>query len=377
VVRRSGAQAASLSAHRRAQFAIRRVLDVVESPAPDFGGEQQFDFFRVGSFGRIFDLMERTVREHRIDFTAPMECAPVGRIPEGAGWVYELKLDGFRGQAVHDRGGIHLYSRNGKDFTRRFPRLLSALEAAMPAGTALDGELVAFNLKGQPSFVAMQDADSDSHIVFFVFDVLWSRGKDTKMLPLSERLSLLGSAFTPSDLVQRAEHFTGQLQRFAAAVREIGGEGVIAKRLSSRYEPGRRSGSWTKTRFNVGQEFVIGGFTPGSHGIDALVVGFYEDRKLRYAARVRAGLLPATRRDLYARLKGLIIQACPFSNLPEAQAGRWGQGLTIAKMRECIWVRPKLVANFEFLEWTDTSHVRHIKFAGLRADKDSRTVVRE
>ena len=123
-------------------------------------------------------------------------------------------------------------------------------------------------------------------------------------------------------------------------------------------------------RLNIGQEFVIGGFTSGNIGIDALVVGFYRGRSLMYAARVRAGLIPATRRDLYARLQPLTIRQCPFANLPEEKSGRWGEGLTAAKMKECVWVKPELVANCEFLEWTDTNHVRHIKFVSLRDDKD-------
>jgi len=210
-----------------------------------------------------------------------------------------------------------------------------------------------------------------------VFDVLVNRWRDIKELPLSERLRLLQSAVIPSDRVQLSEHFPGPVSRFVTAVREMGGEGVVAKRLTSHYEPGKRTGAWAKKRLNIGQEFVIGGFTPGSYGIDALVVGFYSGNALMYAARVRAGLVPATRGELYSRLKPFIVEKCPFSNLPEATGGRWGQGLTAAKMAECIWVKPKLVANFEFLEWTDTNHVRHIKFVGLRTDKNPRQVVRE
>jgi DNA ligase D-like protein (predicted ligase) len=306
-----------------------------------------------------------------------MECVPVSKIPDNPGWVYELKLDGFRGQAIRDQDGVRLYSRNGKNFTNRLPRLVAALKTALQPGTALDGELVALDKKGHPSFAAMQDASSDTEVVFFVFDVLESHGADTKGLSLSERLAVLESTFVPSELVQRSEHFVGPPEKFLAAVRKIGGEGVIAKRLDSRYEPGKRSGAWKKMRLNVGQEFVIGGFTPGNNGIDALVVGFYEGTRLVYAARVRAGLVPAMRRELYLQLKGLAREACPFSNLPEAKSGRWGQGLTADKMRDCIWVQPKLVANFEFLEWTDTNHVRHIQFVSLRTDKSPRAVVRE
>ena len=129
--------------------------------------------------------------------------------------------------------------------------------------------------------------------MFFVFDVLVNRWRDVKHLALIERLPLLQSAVVPSERVQLSEHFAGAVSRFVSAVRQMGGEGVVAKRLSSIYEPGKRTGAWSKKRLNIGQEFVIGGFTPGSHGIDALAVGFYSGRALIYAARVRAGLVHA------------------------------------------------------------------------------------
>ena len=211
----------------------------------------------------------------------------------------------------------------------------------------------------------------------FAFDVLVSEGKDVKTLPLRTRKELLSRILQANGHVQLSEHFGGPLAKFIEGVKRIGGEGVIAKRLDAPYQPGRRSGSWSKKRINIGQEFVIGGFTPGTNGIDALVVGYYEDGLLVYAARVRAGLVPASRRVLYGILKPHIVKTCPFANLPEVTSGRWGQGLTAAKMKECIWVRPRFVAKFEFLEWTDSNHVRHIKFVALRSDKDPLTVVRE
>jgi bifunctional non-homologous end joining protein LigD len=198
-----------------------------------------------------------------------------------------------------------------------------------------------------------------------------------KRLPLRDRKEILKSTLISTEHVQLSEHFGGSLSKFLEGVKQIGGEGVVAKRLDRPYEPGRRSGSWSKIRINIGQEFVIGGFTPGNNGIDALVVGYYEGRKLIYAARVRAGLVPSSRREVYEQLKPLIIKTCPFANLPEVTPGRWGQGLTAAKMKDCTWVKPKLVANFEFLEWTDSYHVRHIKFVALRSDKDPSGVVRE
>ncbi|UWZ85163.1 non-homologous end-joining DNA ligase [Occallatibacter riparius] len=312
-----------------------------------------------------------------IPFTSPMECRQVNRLPDGPDWVYELKLDGYRAQAIRDDARVRLLSRNGNDFSRKFPQVFAALKEALPRRTAVDGELVAFDDTGRLSFNAMQNATAKTNVVFFVFDVLIHRGKDVTGLTLRERTLLLQSAFTASDRVQHSEQFDGPASRFVTAVRKMGGEGVVAKRLSSVYEAGRRSGAWAKLRLNMGQEFVIGGFTPGSNGIDALVVGFYDGKKLMYAARVRAGLIPATRQELHSRLKPLVTEVCPFANLPEATSGRWGQGLTAAKMKQCTWVKPRLVANCEFLEWTDSNHVRHIKFVALRDDKKALDVARE
>ena len=292
-------------------------------------------------------------------------------------WVYELKLDGYRAQAIRDGAGVRLLSKRGKDLGKKYPLVTRDLLKALEVGTALDGELVAFDDEGRLSFNALQNSASGIHVVFFAFDILVSEGKDVKSLPLRDRREVLKSTINGTEHVQLSEYFGGSLANFLRGVKDIGGEGVVAKRLDRPYEPGRRSGSWSKMRINVGQEFVIGGFTPGSNGVDALIVGYYAAGKLIYAARVRAGLVPASRRELYDRLKPLIVKTCPFVNLPEATPGRWGQGLTAAKMESCIWVKPRLVANFEFLEWTDSNHVRHIKFSGLRNDKDPRAVVRE
>jgi bifunctional non-homologous end joining protein LigD len=306
-----------------------------------------------------------------------MECLPVAKLPDGDVWVYELKHDGYRAQALCEESGVRLFPRNGKDLTRRFPLVVTALAEALHPGTAVDGELVAIGEDGQPSFNLLQNSRLDSPVVFYAFDVLTHGGEDVKALPLNDRLSILDSAFIPSDHAIISENFPGPAAQFVAAVRKLGGEGVIAKRLDRSYEPGRRSGAWVKMRLNLGQEFVIGGFTPGTLGLDAVIVGVYEKGKLNYVARVRAGFVPASRRAVYELLKPLVTNVCPFVNLPEARAGRWGEGLTADKMKECVWVRPELVARFDFLEWTSSNHVRHIKFVAMRDDKDPRKVVRE
>jgi bifunctional non-homologous end joining protein LigD len=132
-----------------------------------------------------------------------------------------------------------------------------------------------------------------------------------------------------------------------------------------------------KTRINQGQEFVIGGYTVGTKTFDALIIGYYESDRLIYAARTRNGFTPAVREQLFRKIRRLEISECPFSNLPEEKSGRWGQGLTKGKMADCRWLKPELVGQFEFLEWTGENHLRHTKFVGLREDRRASDVKRE
>jgi ATP-dependent DNA ligase len=138
-----------------------------------------------------------------------------------------------------------------------------------------------------------------------------------------------------------------------------------------------RSADWLKWRANRGQEFVIGGYIPNGNLLDSLLVGYYEGRDLMYAASVRAGIPPEFRRVLLLHFEGLRISRCPFANLPENTNGRWGEGLTAAKMAMCCWLHPFIVARIEFLEWTPENRLRHPRFAGIRTDKDARDVVLE
>ncbi len=169
----------------------------------------------------------------------------------------------------------------------------------------------------------------------------------------------------------------GSVADLLKAVRTYGFEGVVAKRRNSLYEPGKRSGAWRKVRVNQGQEFVIGGYTIGGNPFDALVFGYYEGDDLIFVARTRNGFTPMLRRQLFAKMRKLETAVCPFSNLPEKKSGRWGQGLTAEKMAECRWVKPVLVGQFEFVEWTPDNHLRHSRFIALRDDKEARSVTRE
>ena len=209
-------------------------------------------------------------------------------------------------------------------------------------------------------------------------ELLAPENRDLTQLPLIERRQIMKSVLKRgSARIRIADYFEASVGDMLSAARGQGLEGVVAKRKDSRYELGKRSGSWSKYRLNSGQELVIGGYIPGAHGVDAIVVGYCRGDDLIYVARVRNGFVPASRRQIFARLKPLIISKCPFVNLPERHKGRWGEGLTAADMEKCVWVRPEIVARIEFLEWTESDHLRHSKFAGLREDKDARTVIKE
>lgn len=312
-----------------------------------------------------------------LTFIQPMECLSSSRLPEGAEWAYEVKLDGYRAQAINNIR-VRLLSRRGKDFSTQFPETYRALASALPPDSAIDGELVALDAQGRPDFNLIQNsATSRAPVVFFAFDILTLAGRDVCTLPLIERQQLLRDALRTSDLVQVCESFRIPAAQMIDLVERHRLEGVVAKRINSRYEAGRRSGAWVKVCLTTSQEFVVGGFQPGPHGIDSLLIGFYKGRKLQFCASVRAGFIPATRRELYSRLTPLIADRCPFVNVPESSPGRWGQGLTAEKMKRCVWVHPRMVVRCAFQEWTVGDHLRRASYVGIRNDKDAREVVKE
>jgi len=150
--------------------------------------------------------------------------------------------------------------------------------------------------------------------------------------------------------IRHSPALESSLADLVRSVREQKFEGLIAKRRASRYESGERSGAWLKMRVNQGQEFVIGGYTPGPRNFDALIFGYYDGDKLNYVGRTRNGFTPAIREQLFKRFRTLHISQCPFANLPEGRSGRWGVGLTAAKMKDCRWLTPRLVGQFEYAE---------------------------
>jgi bifunctional non-homologous end joining protein LigD len=311
-------------------------------------------------------------------FITPMECLAVSRLPDGMDWAYEVKLDGYRAVAISSNGRLSLSSKNRKSFNQQYPYIIEAL-SDLPENTVVDGEVVALDDTGRPHFNSLQHSRSQaSRICYFVFDLLVYQNRDLTRLPFVERRRIMSLVLKfGSPRIRMAQHFETSTEEMVRAVRQQGLEGVVAKRKDSRYEAGKRSGSWAKYRLNRGQELVIGGYVPGTHGLDSIIVGYYRGVELIYIARIRNGFVPASRSQVFVNLRPLETTVCPFVNLPETHKGRWGEGLTAEDMKKCIWVRPKLVAQIEFLEWTESDHLRHSKFAGLREDKSARSVVKE
>jgi DNA ligase D-like protein (predicted ligase) len=309
-------------------------------------------------------------------FIETMDCLPAVKIPEGPEWTYEIKLDGYRLEAVKRKGSVTLFSRRKNVLNQKFGYIAEAL-ADLPDETVLDGELVGLDEQGISSFNLLQNFKSAAtQIHYYVFDVLMWKGRSLLDRPLHERREILTKIVPRNDHIGVSVVDTRTALAILKFVKLHGLEGVIAKRADSKYEPGKRSGLWTKTRINLGQEFVVGGYTPGNP-FDALIVGFYDGKDLLFAARVRAGFVPATRREVFAQIKSLKTSKCPFVNLPESAPGRWGQGLTAEKMKSCFWVKPEVVVRIDFAEWTGADKLRHTKFVALRDDKDPRKVVRE
>src|SRR5215207_3252385 len=299
--------------------------------------------------------------------------------PDSHRWQYQLKLDGYRAIAFKTGGGIHLRSRNDNDFGIRYSNVVKGL-AKLPDETVIDGEVIALDDDGRPSFSILQNyGSSRAPVLYFVFDVMVLAGRDVMHEPLEVRRELLEKKILPKlgEPVRHAAPLDASLPVLIESVKAQGLEGLVAKRLDSRYEAGLRSGAWQKMRVNRAQEFVIGGYTVGTKTFDALVFGYYEGDRLLYAARTRNGFTPVVREQLFEKFRGLEIKDCPFVNLPAAKSGRRGAGLTAAKMKDCRWLNPVLVAQIEFLEWTGENHLRHTKFIALRDDKPAHDVRRE
>lgn len=311
-------------------------------------------------------------------FVPPMQCLPVTALPEDTGWTFEIKFDGFRCLALKVGDKVALYSRNEKSFTARFAHIAQAL-AKLPGDYTIDGELVYVDETGKPNFQMLQNTrDADAAVIFYAFDLLLADGEELLDRPLKIRRKRLKALLTGAPpAVRLSPLLHASVKNVFQAVQQIGLEGVIGKHEDSLYEPGERSGRWVKRRTDVQQEFVIGGYIPGAHGFESLLLGVYEGKQLNYVAVLRNGFVPRIRKEVAPLLKQHPSKTCPFANLPETRVSRWGGALTAEKMEKCRWLKPKLVCQASFVEWTDYGKLRHPAFLAMRDDKPARNVVRE
>lgn len=309
-------------------------------------------------------------------FVKVMTAREVAELPDDSEWVYEIKLDGYRALGTKHADEVRLRSRNNKDLTRGFPSVASAL-ATLPVRSAmLDGEIVALDENGKPSFQLLQNPKSPvAAIVYYAFDLLWLEGVDWRNHPLEDRKRKLQEITSGSD-VRFSASFDGPLDKVLAGVEEMDLEGVVAKKRGSVYTAGERSGAWLKYKLSPEQEFVVGGYKRGSP-LESLVVGYYDNGKLLCAGKVRQGLNPHNRRELHALLAPIASDICPFANLPNSKKGHWGEGFNAEQMKEIQWVMPRIVAQVKFAEWTSGGNLRQGTFQGVRPDKSAKEVSRE
>jgi bifunctional non-homologous end joining protein LigD len=313
-------------------------------------------------------------------FVEPMAALVTAKLPEGEQWVYELKFDGYRALALKHGNSVRLVSRKGNELTRDYPDVVEAVQGIAAKTALLDGEIVALDAEGRPSFQMLQHRASlgkNRRVVYYAFDLLNLNGRDVRGLPLEKRKELLAGVIKGSRVLL-SSNLDGPPDVLIEQVAKLKLEGIIAKRRDSKYEAGKRSGAWQKFKVNNEQEFVIGGYRPDGKNFDALLVGYYQGKQLMFAGKVRAGFTPALRASVWKQIKLVAeVEKCPFVNLPNAKTGRWNEGVTAEDMAELRWLKPKLVAQIAFTEWTRDGSLRHSKFIALRTDKDAKEVGRE
>jgi len=318
-----------------------------------------------------------------IKFIEPMKARLMKSPPAGQ-WIYEIKFDGFRALALKNGPKTALLSRNEKDFSRKFPEAYDAVNELNVDSAIIDGEIVALDPKGRSSFQLLQAYDLGQErppIFFYAFDLLELNGQDLRNEPLKFRKDKLEKLLQKqSGVIRFSASLEGKVAELLKRVRKLGLEGLIGKRVDSKYEAGRRSGAWIKLKLHHEQEMVIGGYsnpTGARQHFGALLLGYYKNGKLWFAGKVGTGFNEALLEQLHVLLDQLSQPDCPFANLPEKKAGRYGAGVTRTEMRRCHWVKPKIVCQVKFSEWTRDGKLRQPVFLGLREDKKAREVVRE
>ena len=319
------------------------------------------------------------------EYVAPMKPILVGGLPpDPALWLYEIKFDGFRVIALKNGETVELWSAAHKPL--KFPGI-AAVVASLPCRDAVvDGEIVALDPEGRSSFQLLQnsqDATADAPICLYAFDLLHLDGEDLRKLDTvtrKARLAALVARAPRDDRLRLSTGLEGAPARILDAVKQLGLEGIVAKSRGAAYLAGSRNPLWQKVKILTEQDFVIGGYTApeGTRKyFGSLLVGIYEKGGLHFVAKVGSGYSSSLLERLYRMFQPMKRAGCPFVNLPVARLGRWGQGITPAKMKLCTLIEPTLVCKVRFTEWTGDGALRHPVYLGLRDDRDPRQVHRD
>jgi bifunctional non-homologous end joining protein LigD len=327
--------------------------------------------------------LSRAVERPMPDRIEPMLATLASKPFSDPDWLYEVKWDGYRVEAVIRDGNAKLWTRNLKDAETYFPGLLSPPTWIDAREAIVDGEVVALDEDGRPDFGLLQERISEARagrrangLVYQVFDLLHFDGRSLLRVELEDRKRLLRSILRETSRVRFASHVMGEGLAFMEAARDRGLEGIVAKLRRSPYEPGRRTPAWLKLKIRPEQELVVGGWTPGegnARDLGAVAVGVYEDGKLRFAGKVGSGFTAATRKRLLEAMTPLVTDDPPFDPPPPKDyRGRWGGDL-----RGITWIRPELVIRAELGGWTRDGLVRQTSFKGIEMSKDPKSVVRE
>jgi bifunctional non-homologous end joining protein LigD len=315
-------------------------------------------------------------------FVRPMKATAVTALPEEGDWIYEIKWDGYRALGLKDGEDVRLLSLKEKNLTSDFPGVAEAMGGLAAKRATVDGEIVAVDAEGRPSFQVLQNRKALGRgwtVVYYAFDLLQLDGEDLQRLPLHVRKAKLKAllAATGSPALRYSAELTGRPAAVIRTVAAAGLEGVIAKKRESVYRAGTRVTTWLKLKLNKGQEFVIGGYKPDAGSFQSILVGYYDAQKLIFAGKVRQGFNPVGRARLLKEMTPLLTKECPFANLPTSRKSHFGEGITVDEMAELCWLKPRLVAQVSFTEWTNYGLLRHATFEGLRDDKAPRAIVRE
>jgi len=310
---------------------------------------------------------------------SPMLATLVDKPFDDPGWLYEIKWDGYRAVALMDKKEVKLLSRNNKSFNEKFYPVYEAVRQ-WGIHAVVDGEIAVMNDKGISNFGSLQNwrSEADGTIIYYVFDIVWLNGYDLKMLPLLKRREILAELVPKEGLIRMSENFEASATEFLEAAKEMGLEGIIAKKADSEYHEGDRTKEWLKIKVNKRHEVVIGGYTNNegsAKAFSALLVGVFEKGKLQYTGKIGTGFSDALQKELMATFKPLITGENPFNILPDVnKPSRFRRDPPHAT---ATWLKPSLVCEVSYAEITSDGVMRHPSFEGLREDKKAADVVNE